>query len=416
MRILSVTQSYAPFYEFGGPPVKVEALANGLAQRGHSVTVLSTDWGFERRRQGEPEAARSQQSPFGWTREANGVQSVYLPTWFRYRALSWSPAAGQYCRARLEQFDAVHIFGLYDLLGPAVARACRKQGIPYVVEPIGMFVPIVRNIALKYLYHAMWGRAMLSGAAAVVVTSEQEAEELAKGHGPSGQGKIPRAKIELRRNGVMTPRDLPKRGAFRAKHGLPADALVVLFLGRLSVKKSPELLLEAFARLPAHIQGNTTRLVFAGPDESGMLLRLESQARKLGVETRVIFAGSLFGEEKWAAYRDADVFVLPSQNENFGNAAAEAAACGTPVVVTENCGIAPLLAGMAGIVVQHEISEVAAAVKEVLFDGRLRERLAQGGKSVARGLGWDEPVSQMERLYAKFAGPTGSIRKDADRG
>jgi glycosyltransferase involved in cell wall biosynthesis len=108
--------------------------------------------------------------------------------------------------------------------------------------------------------------------------------------------------------------------------------------------------------------------------------------------------------------------VLPSQNENFGNAAAEAAACGTPVVVTENCGIAPLLAGMAGIVVQHEISEVAAAVKEVLFDGRLRERLAQGGKSVARGLGWDEPVSQTERLYARFAGPTGSIRKDADRG
>src|SRR4029434_6265855 len=142
MRILSVTQSYAPFYEFGGPPVKVEALANGLVQRGHNVTILSADWGFEERKQADPEGTSSRRSPFGWSREANGVQSVYLPTWFRYRALSWNPAVGRYCRARLEQFDVVHIFGLYDLLGPAVARACHQQGIPYVFEPIGMFVPI----------------------------------------------------------------------------------------------------------------------------------------------------------------------------------------------------------------------------------------------------------------------------------
>ena len=108
--------------------------------------------------------------------------------------------------------------------------------------------------------------------------------------------------------------------------------------------------------------------------------------------------------------------MLPSQNENFGNTAAEAAACGTPVVVTENCGIAPLLAGTAGIVVRHETSEVAAAVKEVLSDGELRERLAQGAKSAASRLGWDEPVSEMERLYAKIAGPARSIRRTADQG
>src|SRR5262245_43985746 len=214
MRVLSVTQSYAPFYEFGGPPVKVEALANGLAQRGHSVTVLSADWGFEHRRISD---ASSRRSPFGWMQEVKGVQSIYLPTWFRYRALSWNPAVGRYCRARLKQFDAVHIFGLYDLLGPSVARGCQKQRIPYLVEPIGMFVPIVRNIALKRAYHALWGRGMLSAAEAVVATSEQEADELAG-------GGISREKIVLRRNGLMIPRELPARGTFRTKHGLPADA------------------------------------------------------------------------------------------------------------------------------------------------------------------------------------------------
>ena len=406
MRILSVTQSYAPFYEFGGPPVKVEALANGLAQRGHSVTVLTADWGYAKRKEADSDGVSSRPSRFGGTRKANGIESIYLPTWFRYRALSWNPAVTRYCRERLGQFDVVHVFGLYDLLGPAVARACRKQGIPYVVEPIGMYLPIVRNLALKRFYHKFWGDKLLDGAAAVVATSEQEAEELAKGRGSSGQVGIPREKIVLRRNGVMAPRELPERGIFRAKHGLSSEALVVLFLGRLSVKKSPELLLHAFAKLPERIQGKTMRLVFAGPDESGMLARLQSQARELGVETRVIFAGSVFGQEKWAAYRDADVFVLPSQNENFGNTAAEAAACGTPVVVTENCGIAPLLAGVAGLVVRYETEEVGRAVQQVLSDVALRERLAQGGLSTARRLGWDEPVSEMARLYEKIAKPT----------
>ena len=397
MRILSVTQSYAPFCEFGGPPVKVEALARGLVRRGFNPTVLSADWGFEKRREADPREVTSRRSPFGWTRDANGVQSIYLPTWFRYRALTWNPAVGRYCRARLKQFDVVHIFGLYDFLGPAVARACRKQGIPYVVEPIGMFVPMVRSIALKRLYHALWGGRMLKGAARVVATSEQEVRELAG-------GGIAADKIVLRRNGVEIPREQPERGAFRTQHGIPSEALMVLYLGRLSAKKSPELLLEAFAALPREIGGNTVWLVFAGPDEAGMLERLASRARELTVSERVVFPGSVLGEKKWAAYCDADVFVLPSQNENFGNTAAEAAACGTPVVVTENCGVAPLLADSAGIVVRHETSDIRKAVQQVLSDRGLRERLGQGGRLAAGRLGWEQPVAEMERLYLELSG------------
>jgi glycosyltransferase involved in cell wall biosynthesis len=396
MRILSVTQSYAPFYEFGGPPVKVEALANGLTERGHAVTVLTADWGFESRVASGKNLGDAKRSGFGWISEVNGVQSVYLQTWFRYRAATWNPAIARFCRARLGDFDVVHIFGLYDLLGPAVASECRKRKIPYLIEPIGMFVPMVRNIFLKRLYHAQWGKEMLGGAAGLIATAEQEVEELAA-------GGIPRAKIALRRNGVMAPRQLPERGGFRSEHGIPAEALLILFLGRLSAKKSPDLLLESFAQVPETIDGKQVWLAFAGPDESGMQARLQELARAKKVDSRVVFSGPVFGDMKWTAYRDADVFVLPSQNENFGNTAAEAAACGTPVVITGNCGVAPLLDGIAALVVAHETTAVGRAVKEILSNPELRKRLSEGGKTAAGRLGWDEPVYAMEQIYAKLA-------------
>lgn len=396
MRILNVTESYAPFYEFGGPPAKVEALSEGLAARGHEVTVLTADWGFEKHEKDLPSQKTPDRSPFGWRREQNGVRAIYLPTWLHYRALSWNPAVKRFCRARLAQFDVVHIFGLYDLLGPRVATFCRKLAIPYVVEPIGMFVPIVRSLRLKRLYHSLYGKKMFSGASAVIATAEQETEELTR-------GGIAREKILLRRNGVIPPKIAPVQGAFRSAQRISGAARVILFLGRLSPKKSPDLLLAAFASLSQEMAGRELVLVFAGPDEAGTKRRLEEQAAKLNVSQHVRFVAPLFGADKWNAYRDADVFVLPSQNENFGNTAAEAAAVGTPVVVTENCGVAPILEGLAAIVVPHEQNAVARAIESLLSDSDLHARLSSGGKSAAARLGWDEPVLQMEALYSKLA-------------
>ena len=130
MRILNVTQTYAPFLEFGGPPVKVRALSEALARRGHQVTVLTADWGLETRLGGDLESSGTDRSPFGWRREENGVQAIYLPTWFHYRAVSWNPAVKRFARARLQNYDVAHIFGLYDFLGPAMAAACRARNLP----------------------------------------------------------------------------------------------------------------------------------------------------------------------------------------------------------------------------------------------------------------------------------------------
>jgi glycosyltransferase involved in cell wall biosynthesis len=402
MRILSVTETYAPFLEFGGPPVKVRALAQGLVKHGHQVTVLTADWGLGARIDAQ-EASRAQQSPFGWRRVENGVTAIYLPTWLKYRSVSWNPAVKRFCRARLEDFDLAHIYGIYDFLGSGVADACVKRKIPYVLEPIGMFVPIVRSLRLKRIYHRFFGRRLFGEASAVIATSEQELQELA-------QGGVSREKIVLRRNGVAAPDSWPERGTFRQGLGIAEGTKIILFLGRLSEKKSPDLLLQAFASLSRKAGDRELHLVFAGPDEGGMKARLMELSEQLGMASHVTFTGAIFGGAKWAAYRDADVFVLPSQNENFGNTAAEAVAAGTPVVITEQCGIAPLLANVAGLVVAHEAEALAGAIKRVTGDPELHARLALGCRTVTARLGWEEPVIQTEALYNTLTSNAGLMK------
>jgi len=399
MRILNVTQSYAPFFEFGGPPEKVRALSEGLVKLGHEVTVLTADWGLERRLAEVPGEPPAENGPFGKKREVEGVKAIYLPNWLHFRAASWNPALPRYLRARLQTFDVAHIFGLYDLLGPRTAAAAREREIPYVVEPIGMFVPIVRSFFLKHLYHSLFGHEMLQNAAAIIATAEQEKEELVA-------GGIPAEKIVLRRNGVAPPKELPERGMFRQTLGLAADVRVILFLGRLSQKKSPDLLLQAFSQIAT--SASNAHLAFVGPDESGMRGKLQAMAEQFGLGRRVHFVGPLAGERKWAAYRDADIFVLPSQNENFGNTAAEAVAAGTPVIVTRQCGIAPLLEGSAGLVVEHDTVALAQALTNLLQNPAIYQELQRGCAAAMQRLDWGLPNREMDSLFRRLAGITRS--------
>jgi poly(glycerol-phosphate) alpha-glucosyltransferase len=264
-----------------------------------------------------------------------------------------------------------------------------------------MFVPIVRNIWLKRMYHCFVGQRLFTGASAVIATSELEVQELTV-------AGVATQKIMLRRNGVESPAAWPSRGKFRASLGIPEHAKLILFLGRLSPKKSPELLLQAFGNLPERIGEYILMLAFAGPDENSMQQQLATIASRLGISARVKFAGPLFGDDKWAAYRDADVFVLPSQNENFGNTAAEAVAAATPVVVTEQCGIAPLVKDVAGLVVEHDAKSISNALERLLRDTQLHAKFVSGCAELTARLSWHEPVTQMETLYARLTTPAAS--------
>jgi glycosyltransferase involved in cell wall biosynthesis len=394
MRLLNVTQAYFPFLDKGGPTVKVRALARGMAAKGHAVAVLTADLGLDAAKR---EDLRAAPNPWGYEVKEDGVDTTYLKTRIRYRALTWNPGVSGFCRERLARFDVSHIFGLYDLMGPRVAGACRKIGQPYLLEPMGMFRPIVRNLRLKRLYHSVLGDSMIGQASRVIATSEQEREEFL-------EGGIASEKIVVRRNGIDVPKRFPPAGKFRNDWHISKDAKLILFLGRLVSKKSPDLMLEAYSRWQRNSRDpRGSVLVFAGPDEGdGYRQRLEMLAAKMGLNGGVLFTGPLYDDAKWAAYRDADLFVLPSQNENFGNTAAESVACGTPVLVTDRCGIAPIVDRRAGLVVTHDCEALEAGLARILDYPAFATQLRDGCEEVSRSLGWGEPLEEMESLYQEL--------------
>jgi len=390
MRVLKVVQSYFPFQDRGGPVVKVRALARGLAKRGQQVTVLTADLGIRSDLNADVKVSRCK---WGWRAQEDEVETIYLPTLAHYRALTVNPRVVAFCRASISQFDLVHLYGLYDLLGPAVSYFCRRRGIPYLIEPMGMYRPIDRSFRMKRYWHWSLGEIYWRNAAQIVATSEMEQQELVE-DGVSGE------KIVIRYNGIerCESADRPQHGAFRAKWGIPLEEPLVLFLGRLIPRKGADILIKAFSEACP----KSGRLVIAGPEgEPGYRATLEQRAREAGIESRVIFTGALYDHDKSALMMDTNIFVLPSRYENFANSAAEAIACDIPVIVTDSCGICSLVKGRAGLVIAPEEQQLVAALRNLISDRVLYAKLKAGCREVAAELSWDRLTEQMEGHYAR---------------
>jgi glycosyltransferase involved in cell wall biosynthesis len=389
LRLLNVAQTYYPYLAEGGRPTKVRILSRKLAERGHDVTVLtanlgSADWV----RIVEP----PEKTVMGLRTTEDRVVAIYLPTWARYRTLTINPRVLRFCKESLKEFDLVHFYGLYDLLGPAVSYFCRRLGIPYFIEPMGMYRPIDRGIQLKRIWHRTVGNAFWRKAHKIIATSEMEEQELLD------EGTAPR-KVVVRYNGIEAGISVAAsaRDGFRARRGLPASEPLIFFLSRLIPRKGADILIEAFAQACP----GSGRLVIAGPEgEPGYRAHLEKCAADSGIATRVIFTGPLYDEEKKAAFAEADLFVLPSRYENFANVAAEAMAYGVPVIITPYCGIRTLVEdGHAGLVVVPEKQPLAEALHRVVHDEILRSRLKEGCRAVAEKLSWDCLAEKMEKYY-----------------
>jgi len=208
---------------------------------------------------------------------------------------------------------------------------------------------------------------------------------------------------------TFTPGD---KAEARSAVCLPADAQVVLFVGRIQPLKAPDVLLRAVARLLEREPARRDRLtvaVLGGPSGTGLERprRLQQLARELGIADVVQFVPPVDRAELVQWYRSADLLAVPSYSESFGLVALEAEACGTPVVAA-NVGGLPDAVGDAGRLVDgHDPADWATAIAELLDGSALREQLARNAIAHAAGFGWDATSERLLEIYRHACRSTG---------
>jgi glycosyltransferase involved in cell wall biosynthesis len=289
----------------------------------------------------------------------------------------------------------VHLIGHWGILNVLVYAAARAAGKPYVVCPAGALPLFGRSAWLKRLYNLLIGNAIIRHAAGwIAVTPSELAHFEAYG--------IPAADVTVIPNGV-SEEDFPvlDRADFLRKHDL-ADRPIILFVGRLNPIKGPDLLLESFAqistRLPCH------QLVFVGPD-GGMLAELRARTRALGLVDRVHFLGHLDGLDKAGAYQAAQLLVVPSRQEAMSIVALEAGICGTPVLLTDQCGFDEMAGLDARLLVPASSEGLRGGLEALLKDDvELRETGARTKEFVLANYAWPTIIMRYVDLYRRIVG------------
>ncbi|WP_407897031.1 glycosyltransferase [Ferrigenium sp. UT5] len=250
----------------------------------------------------------------------------------------YTPHLLPWLRANAHRFDAVIAEGIWQYHSFAVWRALRGAATPYYIFPHGMLDPWFKQAYplkhfKKWLYWPWAEYRALRDARRVIFTCDEE-RRLAK-----KSFWLYKVNAAVGALGVATP---PENG-----EGLAAGFLnqypdlqskrIVLYLGRIHEKKGCDLLIEAFAKVA--VRDANLHLVMAGPDPTGWLPKLQAHAEELGIPHRITWSGMLQGDMKWGAFYAAEVFCLPSHQENFGIVVAEALACGKPVLISNKVNI-----------------------------------------------------------------------------
>lgn len=375
LKLLRVIRSLHP--AGGGPIEGIRQITPHLAALGVTTTVASLD---------PPDAPWLKDQP--------------------YRAIGLGPVARHYGYRRgipsiiqsiAKEYDLVVIEGIWQYHAYATWRALHTTNIPYCVYPHGMLDPwFKRTYPIKHLKKWMyWPWAdyrVLRDARFVLFTTDKErllaresfwlykANEIVVGYGAS----LPPGDINNQREVFLNafPRLRGKR--------------ILLFLSRIHPKKGIDILIEAFAAVA--VSDPRLHLVVAGPDQVDLQSTLQNRAAELGISDRIVWPGMLSGDIKWGAFHAAELFCLPSHQENFGVVVAEAMACGLPIAISEPVNIsAEVAAAGAGLVhTDTVISTTEALIEWLKLSSLQRTQMGERGarlfherfdfKSVAKNL------------------------------
>lgn len=389
MHILHVTPYYTPAYAFGGVVRAVDGMATALVQRGHQVTVLTTD-------------AYDHGSRYGGASDEviNGVRVIRCqnvsPTLRGKLNLSTPRGMKKITEAIMPTVDVVHIHEFRTVENLLVTPTAQAMNKPIVLSPHGTLNLSTGRSRLK-----IWWDKLLSSTVAlridhVIALVQPELDDVQTLWQNFGRRQFP-TQFSIIPNGIQLEefQNLPSPAAFRTRYGL-GDAPTVLFMGRLQQRKGVDVLVKAFQL--ADIADS--HLLIVGPDE-GILDTIQSLAAD---DSRIVITGYLSGEDRLSALSTADIFVLPAVGEGLSMAVLEAMGAGLPVILSHGCNMNP---HDGGYVVDISPDAIADKLRILLTDADLRLQMGQAAQHlIAQSYTWDQIAEQLEGVYRDVQHPT----------
>lgn len=327
-------------------------------------------------------------------RELDNVRSIVgnipihcFDSWGTHsRNVSWPMFV--WLKRNVGRYDLLHIHALFSPMSTLAAFCAKHLKVPYIIRPLGTISPYTfssSNRLLKQIYFQFVEHQTILGASAVQFTSPLEMEKASRFSSFNHSAVIPNPIEPLSKNG------LEERGKNSNKK--------ILFLSRIHPKKGLDLLLQAMKELLK--RHHDAELIVAGSGSPKYEKEIKKLTHSLGLSDHVQFLGFIEGEKKQQLFRDASFLALPSHDENFGMAAAEAMAAELPVLVSDQVGIWPDIQEYnAGVVVRCEIGSIKEGLEKLIENPGLSSEMGKRGKQLVKDRYSSETVGrQLMALY-----------------
>lgn len=375
MNILHVIPYFTP--KRGGDVNVCYNLSKQLVKHSHKVTIVTTDFEFDEE----------------YAKSLNGIQVIPFKCNVNIGLFLISPSMKKWLKENIKNFDIVHLHDFRSYQNCIVHYYAKNFKIPYVLQAHGSLPRIIEKQKLKKLYDWIFGYKLLNEASKVIAVSKAEVEQY-KQAGINGD------KIVTVPNGIDIEgfKELQTYGNFREKYKIKEDHMI-LFLGRIHKRKGIDFLIKSFSDLRKDISGLV--LVIIGSND-GYKVEVEKSIKTLNLGNIVKVIGYVDEKDKMSAYVDADVLVYPGIYEIFGLVPFEAILCGTPVIVTDDCGCGELVReANCGYLVNYNdrdgLKEKMRLAIENQEEGK--ELVARGKKYINDTLAWDKIVERVLKSY-----------------
>ncbi len=380
MKILHIIPAYKPAWVYGGPTYSVSLLCEALVRNHHDVTVLTTN----------ANGVTQLDVETGKRHEVDHVSVIYFSRWTKDQS-NFSPGLLLKFWRKARQYDVIHIHAWWNMVAIPAVMICRIKGIRPVLSTRGTlsaFSFTHQNAWLKKWFHRLFGRWLLHNLI-FHVTSGKEKAELMYLFKKSACVQIP--------NLISLPQTTYSRD-------LNATELKVVFMGRIHPVKNIEFLLDVFDRS----LGIPFRLDIVGSGDPAYLEELKTQVNH---PSAINWSPSLEGAEKWNCLAKADLLVLPSRTENFGNVVMESLSVGTPILISENVGSsAYVIENNLGWVVPARLEDWKKMIRYIHENPGERERIREQAPSLVHShFGEKALIKRYEDMYRMITDQAGSL-------